>query len=247
MMAIEIANDDGDDGSVISSTLARKLKHKILSGEIEVGSSLPAERDLMVQYEVSRATVREALRALGAQGLLEVRRGRRGGSYVCAPSSDRLSDSINLFIAGHNIKFIDLLAVREAIEPVAAAQAAKFRTPEDIDAIRQILAASEEALDDLEKFSALNIDWHTAVVVASKNPLFLSIMTSISPALYSATTREEFDRSIRETVLRTHTRISDAIAEGDPDAARRRMSRHVSSYGQQLDFSLDSRELRTAE
>lgn len=237
----------GEEGDVISSSLARTLKQKIVSGEFEVGSSLPAERDLMVQYEVSRATVREALRSLGAQGLLEVRRGRRGGSYVCAPSSDRLSDSINLFIAGHGIKFIDLLAVREAIEPVAAAQAARFRTDEDIAAMQSILDASQEELEDLERFSALNIDWHTAVVVASKNPLFLSIMTSISPALYSATTREEFDLSIRQTVLKTHSRISDAIAAGDMDAARRRMSRHVSSYGEQLDFSHESRELRTAE
>lgn len=236
-----------DEDKVISSVLAAKLKQKIQNGEFEVGSSLPAERDLMVQYEVSRATVREALRALGAQGLLEVRRGRRGGSYVSAPSSDRLSDSINLFIAGHNIKFIDLLAVREAIEPVAAAQAARFRTSDDIAAIRRILAESETALDNLEKFSALNIDWHTAVVGASKNPLFLSIMTSISPALYSATTREEFDDKIRSTVLRTHTRISDAIEEGDPDAARRRMLRHVTFYGEKLDLTLESRELKTAE
>lgn len=244
---IETGKITGEEGDVISSSLARTLKQKIVSGEFEVGSSLPAERDLMVQYEVSRATVREALRSLGAQGLLEVRRGRRGGSYVCAPSSDRLSDSINLFIAGHNIKFIDLLAVREAIEPVAAAQAARFRTEEDIAEMRRILDASEEALEDLERFSALNIDWHTAVVVASKNPLFLSIMTSISPALYSATTREEFDLSIRQTVLKTHSRISDAITAGDMDAARRRMSRHVSSYGEQLDFSQESRELRSSE
>lgn len=244
---IETGKITGEEGDVISSSLARTLKQKIVSGEFEVGSSLPAERDLMVQYEVSRATVREALRSLGAQGLLEVRRGRRGGSYVCAPSSDRLSDSINLFIAGHSIKFIDLLAVREAIEPVAAAQAARFRTEEDIAAMRRILDASEEALEDLERFSALNIDWHTAVVVASKNPLFLSIMTSISPALYSATTREEFDLSIRQTVLKTHSRISDAITAGDTDAARRRMSRHVSSYGEQLDFSQESRELRSSE
>lgn len=235
-----------EDGSVMSSTLALKLRDKILSGEFEVGSSLPSERDLMVQYDVSRATIREALRALGAQGLLEVRRGRRGGSYVCAPSSDRLSDSINLFIAGHNIKFIDLLAVREGIEPVAAAQAARFRTPEDVADIRRILRESEAALKDLGRFSELNIDWHTAVVKASKNPLFLSIMTSISPALYSATSREEFDMTVRSTVLHSHARISDAIEAGDQDAARRRMMRHVSSYGEQIDFSYEARELRTA-
>lgn len=64
---IETGKITGEEGDVISSSLARTLKQKIVSGEFEVGSSLPAERDLMVQYEVSRATVREALRSLGAQ------------------------------------------------------------------------------------------------------------------------------------------------------------------------------------
>jgi GntR family transcriptional repressor for pyruvate dehydrogenase complex len=236
-----------EESGVRSFSLAHSLRERILSVEFEVGASLPSERDLMVQYEVSRATIREALRSLGAQGLLEVRRGRKGGSYVCAPSPDRVSDSINLFIAGHQIRFIDLLAVREAIEPVAAAQAALFRVPEDITAIRRILAESKEAIEDLERFSSLNIHWHVAVVRASNNPLFLSIMMSISPALYAATTRSEFDPSVRAVVLRTHTRISDAIEAGDTDAARRRMLRHVSSYGEQLDFTHERRELGTAE
>lgn len=230
-----------------SSTLAAVLKGQIVSGELEVGSSLPSERELMVQYNVSRATIREALRILAAQGLTEVRRGRRGGSYICAPSTDRLSESIDMFIAGHEIRYIDLLAAREAIEPVAAAQAAIFRTEEDVTLIKQLLADSRDAIFDLAKFSSLNVDWHLAIVKGSKNALFLSFMTSISSALYSATTRKEFDPRVRKIVLHSHNRISKAIEEGDADAARRRMLRHVSSYGEQLDLSSPAIELGTAE
>lgn len=241
------AKSIGDESGARSSSLAQKLKDRIVSGELEVGSSFPSERELMVRYAVSRATIREALRMLGAQGLVEVRRGRKGGSYVCAPTSDRLSDTINLFIAGHDIRFSDLLAVREAIEPVAAAQAALNRTKEDFALINEILAESHDEINDLAKFSSLNVDWHIAIVKASHNPLFLSVMTSISSALYSATKREEFDVSVREVVLKSHSRITQAIGAGDADAARRRMQRHVTSYGEQLDLSHPNVELGTAE
>ncbi|WP_051419706.1 FadR/GntR family transcriptional regulator [Paracoccus pantotrophus] len=219
-----------------SVDLAEVLQNRIVHGELTVGESLPSERELMVQYSVSRATVREALRVLGAKGLIEVRRGRKGGSYVRAPSSDALSQSLDLFIQGHDIRFSDLLAVREAIEPVAAAQAAQSRTPEDIEHIYSLLDASDQTLQDIRRFSELNLEWHVAIVRASQNPLFLSFMTSISPALYSATERDEFDLATRTIVARSHRKISEAIAAGDVDAARRRMLRHVTSYGEKLDL-----------
>lgn len=223
------------EGSVRSLELANALEKKILEGGMVVGESLPPERDLMVLHQVSRATVREALRILGAKGLIEVRRGRHGGSYIQAPNGDAVSRSLDLFIQGHDIRFSDLLAVREAIEPVAAAQAARQRTDEDIAILYDNLDQTDSSIEDIRRFSQLNIEWHTAVVRASHNPLFLSFMTSISSALYLATEREEFDPSVRSIVAQSHRRITDAIAEGDADAARRRMTRHVTAYGEHLD------------
>lgn len=223
------------EGGVRSLELAEVLEEKIVQGGMSIGESLPAERDLMVLHKVSRATVREALRILGAKGLIEVRRGRRGGSYIQAPNGEAVSRSLDLFIQGHDIRFSDLLAVREAIEPVAAAQAARQRTDEDIAALYDNLDKTDQTVADIRRFSQLNIEWHTAVVRASHNPLFLSFMTSISSALYLATERSEFDPQIRSIVARSHRRITDAIAQGDADAARRRMTRHVTAYGEHLD------------
>lgn len=244
-----MTNDQSaDDGAVTpmlspdsgkrSAELAEILQEKIVHGGLVVGESLPSERDLMVQYSVSRATVREALRVLGAKGLIEVRRGRRGGSYISAPSSEAISRSLDLFIQGHDVRFSDLLAVREAIEPVAAAQAAHYRTQEDIKDIFRLLRESNRALNDLRLFSELNLEWHLAIVRASHNPLFLSFMTSIGSMLYSATERDEFDLATRTIVTRSHRRISEAIAAGDGEAARRRMMRHVTSYSEQLDLKI---------
>lgn len=238
-----------NDTGIRSVALAEVLQSEIVNGKLNIGESLPAERELMIRYSVSRATVREALRVLGAKGLIEVRRGRRGGSYVRALSGEAVSDTLDLFIQGHNVRFIDLLAVREAIEPVAAAQAARFRTKDDMAHIHALLKKSDETVDDIEVFSDLNVQWHLAVVRSSKNPLFLSLMTSISSALYSATNREEFHVATRKIVVQSHRKISAAIEAGDVDAARRRMMRHVTAYGEELDLHAEAtrRSLGTAE
>ncbi|SMF90025.1 DNA-binding transcriptional regulator, FadR family [Azospirillum oryzae] len=247
-MTNDISTDDGAVNPVLSpesgkrsAELAEILQDKIVHGGLAVGESLPSERDLMVQYSVSRATVREALRILGAKGLIEVRRGRRGGSYISAPSSEAISRSLDLFIQGHEVRFSDLLAVREAIEPVAAAQAALYRTKDDIKEISRLLHESNRAINDLQLFSALNLEWHLAIVRASHNPLFLSFMTSIGSMLYSATERDEFDLVTRTVVARSHRRIYEAIAAGDAEAARRRMMRHVTSYSEQLDLKIQEK------
>jgi len=229
------------------AALAEVLQAKIVSGDLAVGDSLPAERDLMALYSISRATVREALRILGARGLIEVKRGRKGGSYISAPTGAAISQSLDLFIQGHDIRFVDLLAVREAIEPVAAGQAARARLPEDIANIDRLLTLQEELVEDIQAFSKLNVEWHLAIVRASHNPLFLTFMTSISSALYSATNREEFDLETRKIVVKAHRKISEAIMTGDPDAAIRRMKRHVTSYAEELDLNHVPPNLGTAE
>lgn len=217
-----------------SAKLSEQLQELIFKGELVVGASLPSERELMVKFNASRSTVREALRTLGAQGLIEVKRGRKGGSYVCAPNGDALSKSLDLFIKGHDIRFVDLLAAREAIEPVAAAQAAIYRTKSDLEILYYVSKTCELTINDLDEFSKLNVDWHMAVIRASHNSLFEAFMLSISPALFAATDREEFDLETRKVVAKAHWHIYEAISKGDRDAARRRMARHISAYGEQL-------------
>ena len=223
------------DSISASASLAEHLQNLILVGGVRLGESLPSERDLMAEFDVSRATVREALRVLGAQGLIEVKRGRNGGSYVCGPNGGAVSKSLNLLIQGQTIRFMDLLAAREAIEPVAAGQAATSRTDRDIEILHEISKACEDNVGHFPRFTKLNVDWHLAIVQASHNPLFIAFMASISSALHSATKKKkEFDLPTRLIVVKTHWQIFDAIRKGDQEAARRRMARHVSAYGERL-------------
>jgi GntR family transcriptional regulator, transcriptional repressor for pyruvate dehydrogenase complex len=218
----------------VAQTLATHLQSAIVRGDVAVGSSLPSERELMAQYRVSRTTVREALRVLGARGLIEVRRGRKGGSFISSGMSKSFVQSLDLFIQGHGIRFIDLVCAREAIEPAAAAQAALSRTEGQLEALGLRCADCERTFDDIEQFVEANLQWHLAVATASNNPLFLAFLTSLWTALHVATDRTEFDVKTRKAVVGVHWQIFDAIRAGDPDAARRRMARHLSAYGERL-------------
>src|SRR6202142_4536054 len=116
-----------------SAALANELRESILSGEFLEGTSLPPERDMVVQTRMSRTTVREALRILEVQGLVRIKTGRSGGAFVQRPDGDSVANSVSLLIRGRQIRMAALLETREGVEPMCALLAAKYRTDEDLD------------------------------------------------------------------------------------------------------------------
>jgi GntR family transcriptional regulator, transcriptional repressor for pyruvate dehydrogenase complex len=218
----------------VSNILARRLHDAISRNEFAVGSSLPSERELMAKYQVSRATVREALRVLRAQDLIQVKRGRSGGSFISSPSSDSVVRSLNRFIRGQDFRFIDLVSARHAIEPAAASQAALRRTEEQLEALKRECEECERSLEDTDRFVAANLKWHLVLAEASNNPLFVAFLTSISTAMHEATAFEEFNIRTRMAVIGVHWQIYNAIRLRDPDAAHRRTVRHLTAYSDEL-------------
>jgi DNA-binding FadR family transcriptional regulator len=181
---------------------------------------------------MSRATVREALRILEVQGLVRVKTGRAGGAYVYRPGQDSMADSVNLLIRARQIRIPALLETREAIEPFCAQLAAKHRTDEDLGRLEAANAAMA-ADGTLAEFLQANVDWHVAVAAASHNELLAGFMLALSRSIYAATDNQGFvDDDVRRTTLGAHRTVTKAIRAQDPDAARRRMSRHVHSYAE---------------
>lgn len=214
-----------------ADVLARELRERILSGQFAEGLALPPERDLVVQTRMSRATVREALRMLEVQGLLHIRAGRGGGAFVRQPGSDAVVNSVELFVRGRKVRLSALLETREAIEPTCAALAASRRTDEELARLDDENSEIDSVRHDLPAFLAANVRWHLAVAEASHNELLSAFMHSISRTLYTSTENEEFvDADVRDTAIRAHLAVTEAIRDGDVDAAARRMQRHVHGY-----------------
>nr|KOY49573.1 GntR family transcriptional regulator [Gordonia sp. NB41Y] len=216
-----------------SDVLANDLRERILRGEFPSGTALPPERELVTQTRMSRTTVREALRILEVQGLVTIKTGRSGGAFVQQPGGDSVATSVNLLIRGQQLRLIDLLETREAIEPACAGLAAKYRQDEDIAVLENANKTINDLDISLEAFLQANVDWHIGVAVASHNELLTGFMTALSNAIYSSTENKAFvDDEVRKTTYKAHKTITDAIKAGDSAAATRRMTKHVHGYAE---------------
>jgi DNA-binding FadR family transcriptional regulator len=214
-----------------SDVLADSLRQRILSGELPTGSALPVERELAATTRLSRTAVREALRILEIEGLIEIRPGRSGGSFVRRPSVHAIGRTVDTFITGRGITLRALLEVREALEPAGAELAARNRTDTDMDLLDDATARLEQALDDPARFLVANIEWHEAVVRASGNELLYAFMRSLSRVVHRATSDAHFDSDeTRRLTARAHRKILGAIRDQDAMAARAAMERHVHAY-----------------
>ncbi|MCV7331256.1 FadR/GntR family transcriptional regulator [Mycobacterium cookii] len=218
-----------------SDVLASELRERILSGELVEGVPLPAERDLVKQTQMSRATVREALRILEVQNLVRVKAGRAGGAFVQRPTTKSMVSSVSMLIRGRRIKLVDLMETREALEPFCAELAARNRTDADLTELDRANEAIADPEANLEQFLQANLDWHVGVAVAGHNELLIGFMTALSQAIYAGTQNEAFvDAEVRAVTSQAHQAITAAISGRDAAAAARRMRRHVHSYAAAL-------------
>jgi DNA-binding FadR family transcriptional regulator len=214
-----------------SDVLAARLRELILAGGLGPGRWLPAERDLVSQSGLSRATVRESIRILEIEGLVETRPGRKGGTVVRRPESETMTRSLEIFIRGRHLRLASLLEVREAVEPVSAALAARRRTDDELANLERLDAALAEAFDDVKAFLVANVHWHVAIARMSQNELLAGFMEAIASGVLAGTDIADFNSNeVRRAALRAHGRIQQAIRDQDPDAARRRMVRHLHAY-----------------
>ncbi|MEB3061990.1 FadR/GntR family transcriptional regulator [[Mycobacterium] zoologicum] len=218
-----------------SDVLAGELRERILNGELAEGIALPAERELVKQTQMSRATVREALRILEVQNLVRVKPGRAGGAFVQRPTTTSMVNSVTMLIRGQHIKLGDLMEAREALEPCCAELAARNRTDEDLAELDRANRAIADPAADLAQFLQANLDWHVGVTIASHNELLMGFMLALSKAIYTGTENAAFiDSEIRAATAKAHRAITEAIRGRDDAAAARRMCRHVHRYADEL-------------
>lgn len=221
-----------EPGPKASAVIADDLRERILAGEFAEGTPLPPERELVMRHGMSRTSVREALRILEAQGFVRIKTGRNGGAYVRKPSRESVATSVILLIRGRQIRLTDLLEARESIEPQCARLAAKYRTDVDLDALDAANAAIASA-ESIGAFLLANLEWHIAVATATHNELLTGFMLALSRAIYSSTDTKGFiDDDVRRTTTSAHRSITRAIRDQDPDAAVRRMVRHLHTYAE---------------
>ncbi len=210
--------------------VADQLRHLIVSGEIGPGHRLPNEAALAVQFGVSRATVREALRVLATQNLIRTTKGATGGSFVILPTADHISDflisNISLLSQTETVSLDEFLELREFLEVPAARLAARRHTAESIERIAAAIPGETRDLGTQEHF-IYNKDFHSQVVLAAGNTLLSIAAQPIFSVMQTNLSRSSVGRRFHDQVNADHHAIAHAIAAGDEDRAAEEMRTHL--------------------
>jgi GntR family transcriptional repressor for pyruvate dehydrogenase complex len=215
------------------AALAAQLREAILGGELVAGAQLPPERELAEQSGISRGSVREALRILEADGLIETRSGRSGGPVVRRPSAESLGRPVDAFIRGRAIAAAHLVETLLVVEPAVARLAAEKRTDADLQRLATANETFASSPDHAERV-ALNAQWHVVLGAATHNELLIGIVNGLAHAIHAATGNEAFAApGLLELTVVSNEKIRQALEAQDADAAERRMRRHI-SYAAEL-------------
>jgi GntR family transcriptional regulator, transcriptional repressor for pyruvate dehydrogenase complex len=210
---------------------AEQIADRIRTGQLRVGDRLPGERALASMMEISRPTLREAVKVLVEAGVLEVRRGPGGGMLV---ATDIVP--VELVRQRSSLRLGEVAAVLEArrlVEPRVAQLAAVRATDEDlhalersIDRMRAVLAAGYGAEDE-ERFLRIDVQFHLALARASGNPTVESLMRMLIRQLEIARDMAMHQALVPEWTIAIHERTLAAVRAGDPDEVEAVMDEHL--------------------
>lgn len=204
-------------------TIATELRDAIESGAYGHGQRLPAERDLASHYGASRTTVREALTQLETEGMVIRKVG--SGTFVNRPATGFLGDIADVTSP------LELMEVREAIEPHLARMAVVHASSKDLDLLEKKLAELEACSDDRAAFADADEAFHMALAEATGNPLMVWIYGQINDVRcheqWTAMKRKVLGRNAIDIYNQQHRAIAEAIRKRDAQTAMTAIKAHL--------------------
>lgn len=218
-----------------SDEVVHQIKARILSGRLAPGDHLPSEKELAEQFGLSRITIRDALRVLESEGLIEIRVGARGGAFVARPSADRVGESLTNLMRLQQISIRELVEARLAVEPYVAYLAAQRATPEDIAAMERAVDGARAARESGdERFVPHSVAFHIALAEAAKNQALLFTVNSIRPPFHAALAALVPADDMAERAITDHRQILAAIKARDSERAQRLMHEHIAHFARRV-------------
>ena len=209
--------------------IVEQIEGLLERGDLRAGDQLPPERQLAEQFQVSRASVREALRTLELLGIVETRAG--GGTFVRQTSPDDLARPLtNLIARGHSLA--DTIEFRGLIEPAIAALAAERITATQLAELSEIFAEQERKIAAGEPYAEEDTRFHELIGEASRNELLTTMLGVVWDVLRES--REQWLQTNQRAhaSLDAHRRILGALGAHDPEAARRAAAEHIKAVGE---------------
>jgi len=214
-----------------------QMLDEIISGGIDTASPLPPESDLATRFEVSRLTLREALKVLQSRGVVRVVPGTRN---AVNPVGEWTDIAAVLRAASHRENAarasVQLVELRRIIETGAAALAAERRTEADVDRLRELVGdmrAAHEA-SDVSAFVVADIAFHDVIFAACGNVFLPPLLAPLSLLLRERRVETSSFPEVQAHAILKHEAVLDAIASGEPESARAAMDDHMIQTAEDL-------------
>jgi GntR family transcriptional regulator, transcriptional repressor for pyruvate dehydrogenase complex len=227
-------------GRRVFEEILDQLEQAILEGHIAAGDRLPAERQLAEQFNVSRTSVREAVRVLEALGVATVKAGADNGAVLVKEPGDALRLLLRFQLALRHISIESVIEFRTVLEPWAASAASARATAQELNGIRAILGQMAGDVGQ-EHFHQLDSSFHLEIARAAENELMVLVLegarTAIERIMLDALSRVPDWPETRARILGEHTAIFEAIAAGEGDEAAALMQGHISGFYDEVGLS----------
>lgn len=228
---------DPNATSDLSAQIAKAIRDAIVDGQLIVDERLPSEAELSEQFDVSRATVREALKRLAAQSLIRTQRGAFGGAFVNRLSFEEAYGqqitTSTLLISMNAVSFETACEARYTLERACAPLAAARRTPDHLATMRaEIVRQGQPGLSD-ESFCASDVAFHRALVDGAGNPVLSYQLAGAVEGMQPLMNMITFTARSREEIIRLHTVIADSIEAKDGATAEQTLI-ELADYTNQL-------------
>lgn len=224
-----------------SELVADAIRSQIAAGELVSGAVLPNETELMGEYAVARQTIREALRVLETEGLIEVQRGAGGGARVRAPDIAAASRHCALLLQLRGATVADVYEVRSMLEPTAARLAAERAPRRAAQVLEEVIAAEEEIIAGATSLQDHALRFQAALVELAGNPALellvrlLQDLVSRQGVVPRPKVEDDARRlGLRRRLIQAQRDVTAAIRDGRGEDAERLWRRYLTGLAASL-------------
>ena len=209
--------------------IIEKIRTAILEGKLNPGDRLPPEKELGEQFDVSKQTLRESLRALEHMGLIVLKKGSGGGAFIVEVEQHVATQNLANYLYFKNLTIENLSELRRILEPHAARCAAERMSPSDLEKLGAINKATSDNLarQDWEQVTQREIEFHRLIAQQTGNPILILILDFVENLLDDFKKILKPDKDFMGSVLGAHESIYGALAKHDADTAAAEMLEHI--------------------
>jgi len=216
------------DGLQAHEKIVAQIKDAVFEGTLKPGERLPAERELADIFRTSRVTVRSAILTLRNNGIVTVRKGTGGGTFIAQDlGGGEITDRLRDLVKWNRIGIRDVMEVRGILEPQIASLAAVDPSPRQVRDIWNSIKELEASFSAKSTFRSRDENFHKALAAAANNPLLSVFQASIFDLLFSSISSIRWTEDDKRNIAHHHRNIAQYVENKDPRNARKAMIKHL--------------------